>query len=161
MKESLQKEDKGDLEISSLSYTLELINKINKDFKDFYRKIINEFKEYQLTIPQYCVLRHLGKFGGLQLGELASYCHLSRSTMTGVIDTMEKKKVVVRAKNLKDKRSLFVILTEKGKQIFNKIPKQEILSDSCEALNSEEIQQMNESLLKVSQIFEPKKKISD
>jgi len=161
MKESLQKEDKEDLEISSLSYTLELINKIKKDFKEFYRNIINKYEEYHLTIPQYCVLRHLGKFGGLQLGELASYCHLSRSTMTGVVDTMEKNKIVVRAKNLEDRRSLFVILTEKGRQIFNKIPEQEILSDSCETLNSEEIQRMNESLLKVSQIFEPKKKVSD
>ncbi len=155
MKESLDKEDKGDSEIFSLSYTFELINKINKDFKDFYRKIINE---YQLTIPQFCVLKHLGKLGGLQLGELASCCHLSRSTMTGVIDTMEKSKIVVRAKNPEDRRSLLVVMTDKGKQIYNKLPKEEILTtDYCDAINSEEIRVINELLIKVSKIFSLKK----
>jgi DNA-binding MarR family transcriptional regulator len=152
MKEVLNKDLEGDFETTSLSDTFDLIDKVNKGFKDLYRKVIHE---YNLTLPQYCVLRNLGLSGGLQLRDLALKCHLSRSTMTGVIDTMERNKIVVRVKNPEDRRSSLVVLTDKGKQIYIKLPKQDkITQNCCNALNSEEIQDINILLMKMLKMFD-------
>ncbi|MFX0070170.1 MAG: MarR family winged helix-turn-helix transcriptional regulator [Candidatus Hermodarchaeota archaeon] len=137
--------------LSSLSTTFDLIFRINKKFRGFQRKI---FTKYNVTVPQYCVLRHLGMLGGLQLKDLASKCHISRPTMTGVIDTMEKNKVVARVNNPEDRRSILVILTKKGKEIYSQIPKQEkIAKTCCFALKSNEIEQMNILLEKFDNNF--------
>ena len=80
---------------SLLSDTFRLIATINKKFKDLQRKVIHKFK---LSIPQYCIIRNIGKFGPFQLKDLAIKCHLSRPTITGVIDTLENKNLVMREK---------------------------------------------------------------
>ena len=155
MSDSSNTELLNDKVSSSLSETFNLIYKINKKVRDLHRELV---REYKVTIPQYCVLRHLGKSGGLQLKELASGCHISPPTMTGVIDTLEQKKLVMRVKNEDDRRSLLVVLTKAGKQLYDSLPKQEIMfKDCCSALTSTEILQMNILLSKLEKKFGLKK----
>ena len=136
---------------TAISDSFFLINKINKKFRDLQRGVI---QKYKVTLPQYCVIRHLGKVGVLQLKDLALGCHCSRPTMTGIINLMEKNKIVARVQNPDDARSLLVVLTEKGKQIFNKIPIEEsIFKSCCAALVPNEIQQLNSLLVKFLEHF--------
>ncbi|MFX1500009.1 MAG: MarR family winged helix-turn-helix transcriptional regulator [Promethearchaeota archaeon] len=130
-----------------LSDTFYLINKLNKNFKDLHMKLI---KKYSITIPQYCVITSLGKYKSLQLKDLALSCCLSRPTMTGVIDTMEKKELVTRELNKEDRRGFLVKLTEKGIKLSENLPKQKNIFRSCAtALNSKEIQEINSLLVKL------------
>lgn len=135
-----------------LSDTFDLINSINKKIKDLHRRLI---QKYNLTIPQYCVIRNLGKFGALQLKDLAEKCQLSRPTMTGVIDTMENHGLVTRESLPKDRRGLLIMLTKKGTDLYDSLPMQgNILGNCCEALKPEEIQQANQLLAKIFENFE-------
>lgn len=132
---------------SILSDTFDLIFKISKRFKEWHMKFIRKFN---LSLPQYCVTRNLGKFGGLQLKELAVKCNISRPTITGVIDTMEKKDLVKREMNPEDRRSYLIELTEKGHKLFSSLPKQSIIfKNCCSTLNPQEIQEVNRLLVKV------------
>ena len=107
-------------------------------------------RKYNLSLPQYCVTRNLGKFGGLQLKDLAVKCNISRPTITGVIDTMEKKDLVKREMNPEDRRSYLIILTEKGQKLFSSLPNQiSIFKNCCSALSPQEIQEVNRILVKV------------
>jgi DNA-binding MarR family transcriptional regulator len=136
---------------SALSETFNLIYKINKKVRDLHRELV---REYKVTIPQYCVLRHLGNSGGLQLKELASGCHISPPTMTGVVDTLEEKKLVMRVKNEDDRRSLLVVLTKAGKQLYDSLPMQQnMFKNCCAALSSNEILTMNKLLKKLEKHF--------
>ena len=148
----MKKKEIEDSEAPTLSENFELIYSINKKIRDWHRKII---KEYKLTIPQYCVIKHLGNLGGLPFKDLAEKCNLSRSTMTGVIDTMEiKKKLVIREGNPDDRRSLLVNLTEKGKNLYKTLPLQNYIFKNIGAgLNQEEIQQLNKLLKKLLNNF--------
>lgn len=143
----------NNVESTSLSDTFDLIYSINKKVRDWHRKVI---QEYNLTIPQYCVLRQLGTFGGLTFKELAEKCNCSPPTMTGVIDTMGEKgkKLVIRKPHPEDRRSLLVVLTEKGKNLYESLPLQNyIFKNCCSALDPKEIQQMNSLLNKLLDNF--------
>ncbi|TXT59821.1 MAG: Organic hydroperoxide resistance transcriptional regulator [Promethearchaeota archaeon] len=142
-----------DVNSSTLSDTFELIYSINKKIRDWHRKVI---QEYNLTIPQYCVLRQLGTSRGLNFKELAEKCNISPPTMTGVIDTMEakEKELVMRKENPEDRRSILVVLTEKGKQLHESLPKENfIFKNCCADLAQNEIRQMNSLLRKLLENF--------
>ncbi|MHA1940458.1 MAG: MarR family winged helix-turn-helix transcriptional regulator, partial [Candidatus Hodarchaeales archaeon] len=94
-------------EQGSIPYVFSLITKINKNLDKFQRMVLNKTA---LTPPQYSVLNTLGMKGenGLSLSQLASLNYNSRSTMTNLIDTLEKKQLVRRVPNPTDRRSLLV-----------------------------------------------------
>lgn len=48
---------------------------------------------------------------------LANEFSLTKPTITTVLDTLLKKELIVKKKDEKDKRSYFVQLTKKGKQV--------------------------------------------
>lgn len=130
-----------------LSDTFDLINQISKNFKDLHMKFI---RKYNLSLAQYCVIKKLNLYGGLQLKDLAVKCYLSRPTITGVVDTMEKKDLVQREMNPEDRRSFLIKLTEKGEKLYISLPKQySIFKSCCSTLNQKEIHEINKLLVKL------------
>lgn len=110
------------------SEVLELIHNIDKKFEKLQRqKITNE----DLTTAQFLILRQLWKVDGLQFKDLAVACNCSRSTITGVIDTMEKKGLVKRAPHPTDRRAALVKLTKKGKALRELTPSIDSLTSTC------------------------------
>jgi len=62
------------------------------------------------------VLGKLGSEDGMKLTELGRCAGLEPSTMTGLVDRMERDGLACRAHDPKDRRALKVSLTEKGVQ---------------------------------------------
>ena len=114
--------------VLDFSEIYKLINRINKKFEKLQRKII---QKENLTTAQYSILQQLWKTDGVQFKTLAEACCCSQSTITGIVDTMEKKDIVVRKDNPEDRRSVLVILTEKGKTLENETPKMNSILDNC------------------------------
>lgn len=125
----------------------ELISKINKKYEKLQRKNI---KELNLTPTQHLILRELWRNNGKQFKELADSCDCTRSTITGVVDTMEEHKLVKREKNPADRRSTLVKLTEKGKKLKNSTPPiNSIVNGCCPEINQDEIEKLAELLQKL------------
>lgn len=123
----------------------ELISKINKKYEKLQRKNI---QEHNLTPTQHLILRELWEADGQKFKDLADCCDCTRSTITGVVDTMEEHKLVTREKNPEDRRSTLVKLTEKGKKLKNATPQVEtIVNGCCPEINQEEMETL-ETLLK-------------
>ena len=72
-----------------------------------------------LTVSQSYCLRSLYFHGPQSMSELAGELHVQLSTMTGVIDQLEAKRLVRRAAHPEDRRSLQVDLTAKGKKLYH------------------------------------------
>ena len=105
----------------------------------------------ELTPPQYSVLSLLWKRDGLQFNELASACCCSPSTITGVVDTLEKKGLVRRESNPQDRRSLLLRLTDDGRALEQATPGLGmIFGDCCEGLGCDELGQLSELLSKLN-----------
>lgn len=67
-----------------------------------------------LTGPQRLVVRLLGRTPGMSAGQLASELHLDPSTLTGILQRLEGRRLVQREKDPSDARRLRLSLTTKG-----------------------------------------------
>ena len=76
-----------------------------------------------VTMPQAIVLQTLRSAGGRQPArELGRECHMLASTVTGVIDRLELAGHVRRERDSRDRRIVWVVLTEEGEQLVERIP---------------------------------------
>jgi DNA-binding MarR family transcriptional regulator len=138
MKPTINQLAEVNYEEGSIPEIFSVVNKITKNLDKFQRMVLSKT---QLTPPQYSVLNTLGISGenGLTLSQLAKACYSSPPTMTHLIDTLEKKKVVKREPNPYDRRSLLVKLTSEGNKAINEAPSvKNIYADCCSILNPEE-----------------------
>ena len=67
------------------------------------------------------VLGKLGTEDGMKITDLGRCAGLEPSTMTGLLDRMEKDGLVHRASDPEDRRALIIRLTEKGDRIRDKV----------------------------------------
>jgi DNA-binding MarR family transcriptional regulator len=103
----------------------------------------------ELTPAQYSVLRLLWQRDGLQFNELASACCCSPPTITGVVDTLEKKGLVRRVSNPQDRRSLLLRLTDAGRAMEGATPGLDMIFEGCcGGLARDELEQLGELLSK-------------
>ncbi|MCJ7434864.1 MAG: MarR family transcriptional regulator [Anaerolineales bacterium] len=126
----------------------QLIEQASKKLKQFQRRTI---QESNLTPPQYFILSLLWEKDGAPFKDLASASFSSRATITGIVDTLEKKGLVTREPNHDDRRSLLVSLTGKGKKLRQSTPTLEtIFRSCCSSLDLAEIQQLTVLLKKLN-----------
>lgn len=95
-------------------------------------------KDYSITPPQFVALQWLVEKGDLTIGELSNKMFLACSTTTDLIDRMEKKELVIRVRDPKDRRVVRIHLLEKGEKIIEEVVQkrreylQEVLTDFSE-----------------------------
>ncbi len=93
-------------------------------------------KRVGLTGPQLTILIEISKNpGSVSVGEIAASISLSMGTVTGVLERLEKRKLISRHKNDSDKRRVMVELSDEGQKIIESAPP--LLQESfVEKLNS-------------------------
>lgn len=135
-------------EYGSFAGVAELIDIVAKKLRRLQRQTI---EADNLTPTQYAVLNMLWERDGRPLGELASACCCAPSTITGIVDTMEKHRLVSRAPNPDDRRSLLVWLTEKGQALKHATPDSEAMFEGCcPGIAPDEVRQLGELLARLN-----------
>ena len=113
---------------------------------------------YQLTIAQYKVLQHLFWHypNGLGVKELSEHLGLAKSTISGIVDRVERDGWVNRKRHPKDARRIIVQLTQKGVDVFQSIPKdrEEFWRTTIGKLSVEEQETLLELLRKLEKAME-------
>jgi len=71
-----------------------------------------------LTHAQFDIIATLGNTTGMSYKELGERTLITKGTLTGVIERLEQKGLVLRERSCDDKRSFFVRLTPAGDQVF-------------------------------------------
>ena len=87
---------------------------------DYYDQRLSPFG---LTSPQYFVFNALWMGDGISIGELGERVSLDSSTLTGIIDRMERNGYVERRPNPDDRRSVLVFLSAKARELGPRILK--------------------------------------
>jgi DNA-binding MarR family transcriptional regulator len=72
---------------------------------------------FGVTGPQRFVIRVLGRFPGLSAGHLAQVLHLHPSTLTGILDRLERKGLLSRRTDPEDRRRAVLGLTAMGRRL--------------------------------------------
>ncbi len=77
---------------------------------------------FGLTGPQLLVLQEAARRGDAAASTLARGVHLSRPTVTGILDRLEKRGLVVRSPDPKDRRSHRISVTAAGTRMLEHAP---------------------------------------
>ena len=95
------------------------------------RHLAHEISAYSLTAPQYSVLNCLKQQSNPQtMSQLAHECAAVMPTMTGIIDRLEARGLVIRKRDPNDRRSLFISITPTGQALVD-----EVTRHRCEQAN--------------------------
>lgn len=77
--------------------------------------------EFGLTGPQLTVLKLLDSLDDLTLSELSERIRAKNSTVTGIVDRMERDGLVVRIRSQEDRRVVHIRLSERGRKLARSI----------------------------------------
>jgi len=94
----------------------EIIKRIKRLKEGLHGNIEKDFKEMKLTGPQGMVVGILFRAGSLKIGEIAAQMELSMSTVSGILDRLERSEIITRVKSEEDGRVILVTLTASFRQ---------------------------------------------
>ena len=79
-------------------------------------------QQHSLTGPQLILMQAIDRSGEISTGELARRVSLSHATVTGILDRLQKRGLVVRRRSDSDKRKVMVKLHDSGRLLLEKAP---------------------------------------
>jgi len=103
----------------AISEIMQSLRRIFKAIQVYSQEVSQKFG---ITGPQLWTLKALSANGSLPLGQLSKMMYLHPSTITGVVDRLEKKGYVVRDRVHEDRRVVMVQLTPNGRKVIRRAP---------------------------------------
>jgi DNA-binding MarR family transcriptional regulator len=106
-----------------------------------------------LTGPQLSVVKMLEDIGDLSLSELSERINAQNSTVTGIVDRMEREGLVERKRSSDDRRVVHIRLTKKGSDLSRSLKFEpfEIFRDAfANALSQDELTHLLQLLDKLA-----------
>lgn len=112
--------------------------------------------QYQITGPQLITLLTIEKEAPVTASAIASHILLSPSTVIGILDRIESKGLIQRDRDLKDRRMIWISLTEEGKIVTSNAPSplQETLAEAIVELPESEVLKIVESLERIVELMQ-------
>ncbi len=129
---------------------------LSQQIIEFYDKISSweqeVVRESGLTPTQMHAIEVIGHAGELRMKELAEQMGLTTGTITVMVDGLEKHEAVERKRHEVDRRSILVILTEKGKALFDEHHKlhMKLTQDISSSLSPQEMGYLSAILTKMN-----------
>jgi DNA-binding MarR family transcriptional regulator len=119
-----------------------LANRLNHNFAS---------SGYDVTCEQWAVLTNLWLKNGQSQQDLAGTTCKDKTSMTRLVDTLEKKNLVVRIPGKEDKRQKLIYLTSKGRNLRNELFKvvQKTLEEAQKSINVKDLSICKSVLCKV------------
>jgi DNA-binding MarR family transcriptional regulator len=117
------------------------------------RRVTKELaRRANVTGPQLTVVKLLETIGDLSLSELSDKIRAQNSTVTGIVDRMEREGLVQRVRSTEDRRVVRIHLTEKGAKLASEIPvlPMEILRGALGGLTGDETRDLLRLMTKVA-----------
>jgi DNA-binding MarR family transcriptional regulator len=94
------------------------MGRVVRRVQHYYERHLSSFG---LTPAQFFVLDVLWTGDAISIGELSERVALDTSTLTGLLDRMERSGLVQRTPNPADRRSLLIVLTERARQLKSQV----------------------------------------
>jgi len=106
---------------------------------------------YDVTCEQWSVLVNLGKKNGQSQQDLAGLICKDKTSVTRLIDNMEKHSLVVRIPDKNDRRQKLIYLTKKGQDLQEKLVVviQKTLVEAQKSINIKDIETCKKTLHRI------------
>lgn len=132
---------------------LQALRKIIRGIDIHSRKLV---ASHDITAPQLICLITIVEDGPLTLKQIAQKVFLSSSTVVGILDRLESKGLVLRARDTRDRRLVNVTATPTGRKLVENAPSplQEGLARSLKRLPAIELATIALSLQRIVDLME-------
>ncbi len=130
-----------------------IIRNVNSVIKRRGREILQDF---DITPPQFVALQSLTSEGDLTIGELSKRLYLACSTVTDLVDRMEKNDLVERYRDEKDRRIVRIKVNEKGHKLIKEVvsARQDYLKNILKDLSESEQERLISSLSQLNDLMD-------
>ena len=120
----------------------------------YYTKELN--KNFGVSAPQIACLLALYEDGPSSSSQIAEKILVGASTLTGILDRLEQKGLVVRIRESMDRRIITIRLTEDGQRLAQSAPPviQSKIVDGLKQLTEDEGELIIQSLEKLAQMID-------
>jgi MarR family 2-MHQ and catechol resistance regulon transcriptional repressor len=99
---------------------LKVLRPLVEAYLAFAREDSRHIRAMRLTPSQFDVIATLGDTEGMTCSELSAATLVTKGTLTGVLDRLEKKGLIRRTTVKNDRRCIKIRLTEAGQGVFRK-----------------------------------------
>jgi DNA-binding MarR family transcriptional regulator len=105
-----------------------------------------------VTAPQLAAVALLGLHGPMSLSELGERMHTGPSTLTGIVDRMEREELAVRERSSEDRRVWRVGLTPRGGALASRVGTTpgDVVREALGTLTASERRELGRLLAKLS-----------
>lgn len=103
----------------TIAEIMQSLRRITKAIQNYSHEVSDKFG---ITGPQLWAVKTISQNEGLSPGELSQRMYLHPSTITGLIDRLEKKDFVERYRDQEDRRVIKLQLTPRGKELVRRAP---------------------------------------
>ena len=86
-----------------------------------HKRLLNGLSDTCLTLGQPKVLDYLKEHNGVSQKEIAAGCHIEAASLTSILSRMEEKGMIERKMLNGNRRSLYVFLTDFGKELCDTV----------------------------------------
>lgn len=112
-----------------------------------------KLEEFHLTTEQWAVLFQLSKQNKISQKQLAEVCGKDQSTLTRILDILERKSFIERHSSREDRRSFVIHITEDGVVLSKKVAPflKNIFKKLLKNIPKEELKIFREVLLQINE----------
>lgn len=134
--------------------SMAVLGRLNRAVKYMEKQTAQNFSKYGLNSGEFDVLATLRRSGGeykLKPTELYQSLMITSGAITNRIDTLEKKGLVIRSHDKKDRRTVFVQLTKEGIELISNAVWTHVETEDSLllSLTQEEIKELDKILKKM------------
>ncbi|WP_242966892.1 MarR family transcriptional regulator [Desulfosporosinus sp. FKA] len=124
----------------------------NQTNKLIMRYLNSKLELYDITLEQWIVLLKLSQQDKITQKKLAENVDKDQPTLARILDILERKKLVERKPNEKDRRAFSVQMTEKGINLKKHVTPllENLFATIVEGISDEEIETYKRVLLKIN-----------
>lgn len=116
-----------------------------------HKRLLNGLSDTCLTLGQPKVLDYLKEHNGVSQKEIAAGCHIEAASLTSILSRMEEKGMIERKMLNGNRRSLYVFLTDFGKELCDTVEQEfrNIEEIAFAGITEEEQQKFMDTFVKI------------
>lgn len=134
--------------VENFNIGMDVVKILRQIMDGIKQNVEQEFKEIQITGPQGMLIRILIHNGEMKISDLSDKMGLSNSTVSGIVDRLEKQGFVERIRSVEDRRVVYVNLTSDFRKLaenhFNQVGS--IVDDLLSGATAKDVEKIFEGL---------------
>ncbi len=102
--------------------SMQILMRLRQIIQEMSRHSKQLQEKYKITLPQLICLNEIAEHGPIAIGTLTQIVFINNSTVTGIIDRLERRNLVQRVRISKDRRQVHVEITRDGQEFLENAP---------------------------------------